>query len=86
MYQKLKFNEKHDKYRLHMNENEVQLVFALLARVRLGSDNVFSEAAFTLNESFSDCVGSDFYTDVQVSASFKDSEGIILEVDESHDW
>lgn len=53
---------------LDLTETEQELIFALLSHVRLGSDNIYSDAAFNLLELYED--NSTMIDDLYVSIGF----------------
>lgn len=79
---KLKYNEDKDTYSIKgLNVEHLQLIGALLNFVRLGSDSVYSDAAFDVSQLLALELGDDFSSDVFVY--FTEDEGdVTIEVEE----
>lgn len=71
-------------YTLKMTADEAELIFALLAHVRLGNGDVYTNAAHELLDRMVTVVGDDFGNDVHIGATITKENGqeyVTLEVD-----
>lgn len=63
MLKKVNYEAHTDSYWVNLKPAELELIAALLYKVRLGAGNTYKEAAFSVSEGVADACGDDFMDD-----------------------